>query len=57
MTRVRQSVVSVVTFGHFVSHDPADAETMLNLINIDRQRTSLHFKRGRSQNVMSMSET
>ena len=31
-------------FSHFL-HNPADAENVLNLVNIDEQHTCLHFKR------------
>ena len=44
MTPVRYSVVSVVIVNHFLS-DPADADNVLNLVNIDGQLTCLQFKR------------
>ena len=34
----------VAIFSHFVLTLSADAENVLNLINIDEQRTRLHFK-------------
>ena len=50
MTPVKYSVVSVVMFNHFLS-DPADADNVLNLVNIDGQRICLQFKRAGGINI------
>ena len=45
MTLVRKSVVGVVIFSYFFLCDPADAENVLNLVNISGQYICMHFKR------------